>query len=63
MPIPPGSFVMGSQFFQAPRYQDEHPHEVVLTKSFYISEIPITPEIRVARAEAKKPTITEMRAP
>ena len=54
MPMPPGTFVMGSPFYQAPRYQDEHPHEVVLTKLFYISEIPITQEIWEAVMGAEK---------
>ena len=43
--IPAGSFIMGSPLYQWLRYQDEFPHEVVLTKPFYMSEIPITEEI------------------
>jgi formylglycine-generating enzyme required for sulfatase activity len=42
--LPAGRFLAGSPFYQ-PRYQDEYPHEVVLTRPFYISEIPITQEI------------------
>jgi formylglycine-generating enzyme required for sulfatase activity len=42
--IPAGKFLMGSPFYQI-RYQDEFPHEVTLTKSFYMSEIPITQEM------------------
>ena len=45
VPVPPGTFIMGSPFYQCPRYQDECPHEVTLTKTFYISEIPITQEM------------------
>ena len=45
VPIPPGTFIMGSPFYQTPRYQDECPHEVTLTKTFYFSEIPITQEM------------------
>jgi formylglycine-generating enzyme required for sulfatase activity len=41
VPIPAGRFLQGSPFYQ-PRYQDEFPHEVVLTKPFYMAEIPVT---------------------
>jgi formylglycine-generating enzyme required for sulfatase activity len=43
-PIPAGRFLQGSPFYQR-RYQDEYPHEVVLTRPFYMSEIPVTQEI------------------
>jgi formylglycine-generating enzyme required for sulfatase activity len=39
--LPAGSFLQGSPFYQR-RYQDEFPHEVVLTRPFFMSEIPIT---------------------
>jgi hypothetical protein len=42
--LPPGRFVQGSPFYQR-RYQDEYPHEVTLTKAFYMSEIPVTQEM------------------
>jgi formylglycine-generating enzyme required for sulfatase activity len=42
--LPAGRFLQGSPFYQR-RYQDEYPHEVVLTKPFYMSEIPVTQEI------------------
>ncbi len=42
--LPAGRFLQGSPFYQR-RYQDEYPHEVVLTRSFYMSEIPVTEEI------------------
>jgi len=40
--IPAGRYLRGSPFYELLRYQDEYPHEVVLTKPFYMSEIPIT---------------------
>lgn len=40
--LPPGRYLRGSPFYEHPRWQDEYPHEVVLTKPFYMSEIPIT---------------------
>jgi formylglycine-generating enzyme required for sulfatase activity len=42
--LPAGKFWMGSPFYQI-RYQDEFPHEVVLTKSYYMAEIPVTQEM------------------
>jgi len=42
--LPAGRFLQGSPFYQR-RYQDEYPHEVVLTKPFYMSEIPVTQEV------------------
>ena len=42
--LPAGRYVQGSPFFQT-RYQDEYPHEVVLTKPFWMAEIPVTQEL------------------
>ena len=42
--LPAGRFLQGSPFYQ-PRYQDEYPHEVVLTRPFCMSEIPVTQEM------------------
>ena len=42
--LPAGSFLQGSPFYQR-RYQDEYPHEVVLTRPSYMSEIPVTQEM------------------
>jgi len=44
IPLPAGRFLQGSPFYQR-RYQDEYPHEVVLTRPFAVSEIPVTQEI------------------
>ena len=40
--IPAGTFLQGSYYFRGWRYQDEYPHEVTLTKAFYMMEIPVT---------------------
>jgi len=45
--LPAGRFLQGSPFYQQ-RYQDEYPHEVVLTKPFYVSETPVTREMFAA---------------
>lgn len=44
VPVPARGFLQGSPFYQQ-RYQDEFPHEVVLTKPFYMSETPVTQEM------------------
>ena len=43
--LPAGSYLQGSPFFEFPRWQDEYPHEIVLSRPFYISEIPVTQEM------------------
>jgi formylglycine-generating enzyme required for sulfatase activity len=45
--LPAGRFLQGSPFYQR-RYQDEYPHEVVLTRPFAVSETPITQEMFAA---------------
>ena len=42
--LPAGRFLQGSPFYQQ-RYQDEYPHEVVLTRPFFMSEVPVTQEV------------------
>ena len=39
--IPAGTFLQGSAFYER-RYQDEYPHKVTLTSSYFMSEIPVT---------------------
>lgn len=55
--IPAGRFLQGSPFYQV-RYQDEYPHEVVLTKPFYMSEVPVTQEIFEA-VMGKNPSVSK----
>ncbi len=43
--IPAGRALLGEPFYVAIRYQEEYPRLVTLTKSFYLSEIPVTQEI------------------
>ena len=43
--VPPGKFIMGMPFYQAPHWQEHPPHMVTLTKGFYMSEHPITEEM------------------
>jgi formylglycine-generating enzyme required for sulfatase activity len=57
IPLPAGRFLQGSPFYQR-RYQDEYPHEVVLSKPFFMSEIPITQEIFEA-VMRKNPSVSK----
>ena len=43
--VPAGTFLMGEPYYQCPHWQEDPPHRVTLTRSFYMSEIPITQEI------------------
>ncbi len=45
VPIPAGSYIRGSPFYQLPRCHDEFPHECVLTRDFYMAETPTTQEV------------------
>lgn len=62
VPIPAGSFLGGSPFYQWPRCHDEYPHEVVLTRDYYLSETPVTQEVFEALM-GKNPTPEARRAP
>ena len=47
LPIPAGEFLQGSPFYVT-RWQDEYPHEVTLTKSYFLAEHPVTQEMFAA---------------
>ena len=40
--LPSGTFTRGTPFYEHPRWQDEFPHRVTLTKPFYLAEAPVT---------------------
>jgi len=42
VPIPPGSFLMGTPVWMWPYFVEEFPHSVTLTRTFYLAEIPVT---------------------
>jgi formylglycine-generating enzyme required for sulfatase activity len=42
--LPAGRFLQGSPFYQR-RYQDEYPHQVVLTRPFAMAEVPVIQEM------------------
>ncbi|MBN8216406.1 MAG: formylglycine-generating enzyme family protein [Spirochaetes bacterium] len=45
VPIPAGSFTMGSPEDEAGREKEEAPHPVTLSKPFYMGETPVTQEL------------------
>jgi formylglycine-generating enzyme required for sulfatase activity len=44
LPIPAGRFLLGAPFYVT-RWKDEFPHEVILTRPYYLAEHPITQEM------------------
>ncbi len=46
--LPAGRYLQGSPFYEYPQWQDEYPHEVVLSRTFYMSETPVTEEMFAA---------------
>jgi formylglycine-generating enzyme required for sulfatase activity len=43
--IPPGQFLMGTPVYMWPYFVEEYPHQVTLTRPFYLAEIPITQQM------------------
>jgi formylglycine-generating enzyme required for sulfatase activity len=43
--VPPGRYLFGSPFYEFPRWQDEFPHMVTLTKPYYMAETLITQQM------------------
>jgi formylglycine-generating enzyme required for sulfatase activity len=43
--LPAGKFIMRQPYYAVPRWQDEVPHLVTLTKPFWLAEIPVTQEM------------------
>ena len=45
VPIPAGKFLMGTPVYMWPYHVEEYPHQVTLTRDYYLAEIPITQEM------------------
>jgi formylglycine-generating enzyme required for sulfatase activity len=43
--IPAGKFLMGTPVYMWPYHVEEYPHQVTLTRDYYLAEIPITQEM------------------
>jgi formylglycine-generating enzyme required for sulfatase activity len=61
--LPAGKFMMGNPFYSDPRWQDEYPHLVTLTKPFYLAEIPVTQEMYEAVMGANPSTVKDPKRP
>ena len=46
--VPSGKFLMGEPYYQCRHWQEDPPHMVTLTKSYYMAEHPVTEEIYAA---------------
>jgi formylglycine-generating enzyme required for sulfatase activity len=45
VPIPAGTFLMGTPHYMHPYYVEEYPHPVTLTRDYYLAEIPVTQQM------------------
>jgi formylglycine-generating enzyme required for sulfatase activity len=61
--IPPGKFLMGTPLYMWPYFMEEYPHMVSLTKSFYLSEVPVTQEVYEAVMGSNPSTAMDPRLP
>lgn len=43
--VPAGKFLMGTPVYMWPYHLEEYPHQVTLTKDFYMAEVPVTQEM------------------
>src|SRR5205814_351176 len=43
--LPPGRFLMGTPVYMWPYFVEEYPHQVTLTKTLFLAEIPVTQEM------------------
>ena len=55
--IPAGKFFMGAPYYQSPRWQEDPPHVVTLTRPFYIGEVPVAQDIYEAVMGANPATV------
>src|SRR5262249_17114037 len=56
--IPAGKFLMGTPVYMWPYHVEEYPHQVTLTKDYYLAEIPITQEMYEA-VMGKNPSLVK----
>ena len=61
--VPAGKFLMGAPFYQFPRWQEDPPHLVTLTKPFYMAECPVTQEVYEAVMGANPSAIKNPKMP
>jgi formylglycine-generating enzyme required for sulfatase activity len=56
--IPAGKFLMGTPVYMWPYHVEEYPHQVTLTRDYYLAEIPITQEMYEA-VTGKNPSLVK----
>src|ERR1051326_395053 len=56
--IPAGKFLMGTPVYMWPYHVEEYPHEVKLTRDYYMAEIPVTQEMYEA-VMGKNPSLVK----
>jgi formylglycine-generating enzyme required for sulfatase activity len=61
--IPPDTFLMGTPVYMWPYFVEEYPHQVTLTKPYYMAEIPITQEMYEAVMGNNPSTVKEPQLP
>src|SRR5262245_23499786 len=57
--IPAGKFLMGTPHYMHPYYVEEYPHQVTLTRDYYLAEIPITQQMYEAVMGSNPSTVRD----
>jgi formylglycine-generating enzyme required for sulfatase activity len=63
VPIPAGQFLMGTPVYLWPYHVEEYPHEVTLTRDYYLSEVPITQALYEAVMGTNPSTVKDPQLP
>jgi formylglycine-generating enzyme required for sulfatase activity len=61
--IPPGKFLMGTPVYMWPYHVEEYPHQVTLTKAYYLAEIPVTQDLYEAVMGSNPSTVKDAELP
>jgi len=61
--LPRGEFLMEKPFYVIPRWQDEYPRHITLTRPFYLAEIPVTQEMYEAVMGGNPSTVKDPQRP
>jgi formylglycine-generating enzyme required for sulfatase activity len=63
VPIPAGKFLMGTPFYMWPYHVEEYPHQVTLTRDYFMGEIPVTQEMYEAVMGKNPSTVKDPQLP
>ncbi len=61
--LPRGEFLMAKPYYVIPRWQDEFPRHITLTKPFYLAEMPVTQEMFEAVMGKNPSTVKDPKRP